>query len=85
MDKVFTVVGLVAYENEDVLGIYTSKDDAIAAGMKIAQRPVDYYAEYVNYDRVEVYAVPLNTAMERMRDMVWADDCEKREYKAKAS
>lgn len=82
---VYTVVGIVSYETEDVLGIYTSKRAALKRAEGVAVRPLDYYAEYTNYDRVEVYAVPMNTAMDRLRDMVWSDDCQKREYKAKAS
>ena len=81
--KVYTVVGIVAYENEDVLGIYTSKDAAIKAAKKIAKRPVDYYADYTNYDSVYVYAASLNTAISGLRESVWNNDGMKRTYKAK--
>ena len=71
---VFTVVGVVNYECEDVLGIYTSKRAALKRAEGVAVRPLDYYAEYTNYDRVEVYAVPLNVATDRVRDLIWAED-----------
>ena len=86
--KVYAVVGFVAYENEDVLGIYTSKDAAVKAATKIAQRPVDYYADYVNYDDVRVFAMATNAKRENglYNDIpVWTNDGIKRAYKAKAS
>lgn len=83
MRKVYAVVGIVAYENEDVLGIYTSKSAAIKAATKIAKRPVDYYADYCNYDTVYVYATSLNVAIDGLRAEVWRSDDVKRTYKAK--
>jgi len=83
--KVYAVVGIVAYENEDVLGIYTSKDAAIKAATKIAKRAVDYYADYTNYDSVYVYATFLNTSIDGLRESIWNDSGMKRSYKAKAS
>ena len=79
MRKVYAVVGFIPYENQDVLGIYTSKDAAIKAATKIANRKVDYYADYVNYSTVAVYAVTPNVTP---RDFgfyndkaVWESEC----------
>ena len=85
--KVYTVVGIVSYENEDVLGIYTNKNAAIKAATIVAKRDVDYYADYTNYDYVYVYASALNNAINGFdtTDMVWNNDGMKRSYKAKAS
>jgi len=85
MRKVYSVVGIVAYESEDVLGIYTSKDAAIKAATKIAKRPVDYYADYCNYDSVIVFATTLNTAIDKLSGAVWNSDGMKRANKRKAS
>ena len=84
MRKVYVVVGSVAYENDDTLGIYTSKDAAIKAATKIAKRPVDYYADYVNYDTVYVYATSLNVAFKDLGAPVWKNDGMKRSMKRKA-
>lgn len=70
-NKVYVVVGLVPYESEDVLGIYTSKVAAIAAATVVAERPVDYYADYTNYATVYVYEAPTNAAINCLRDEVW--------------
>jgi len=84
MRKVYAVVGIVSYENEDVLGIYTSKDAAIKAATKVAKRPVDYYSDITNYDFVYVYATSLNTAIDGLRVSVWDSDGVKRANKRKA-
>lgn len=63
--KVYTVLGFVPYESEDVLGIFTSKVAAVKAAKKIAARPLDYYADYTNYDNVAIYTANLNQPMER--------------------
>lgn len=77
--KVYVVMGFIPYENEDVLGIYTSKREAVKAATDVAKRPTDYYADYVNYSTVAVYAVTPNV---KPRDLgldrdtaVWESEC----------
>ena len=85
--KIYTVIGIVSYENTDTLGIYTSKDAAIKAATKIANRKVDYYADYINYDFVHVYSCALNTAIDHFdtSNMVWNSETVKRTAKRNAA
>lgn len=77
--KVYAVVGFIPYENQDVLGIYTSKRAAVKAATDVAKRPTDHYADYVNYSTVAVYAITPNV---KPRDLgfyndtaVWESEC----------
>jgi hypothetical protein len=87
MRKVYAVVGSIPWECEDVLGIYTSKAAAVKAANVIANRKVDYYADYTNYYDVAVYAVALNTVAKSRflsDDAVYTRECGKRLNKRKA-
>jgi len=51
--KVYTVIGIVQYEESEVLSIYDSEDKALNEIVRLEHEKADYYDTYT-YDEFEV-------------------------------
>ena len=57
MKKIMTVYLLVdatPYESHETLGVYLTKEDALAAAEKFKSEDCNYYDEYIEFDILEV-------------------------------